>query len=74
MSAFTATAKLAGIVHGVVVQMAKEAPSNAAWPLHSTRGIPTKMLLDLCPGGYSSSASAKAVLLEGDQFTGFRPL
>lgn len=27
----------------------------------------------LCPGGYSSSASAKAVRLEGDQLTGFLP-
>lgn len=25
------------------------------------------------PGGYSNSASAKAVRLEGDQFTGFLP-
>lgn len=27
----------------------------------------------VCPGGYSSSASANAVRLEGDQFTGFLP-
>lgn len=31
----------------------------------------TEMLV--WPGGYSSSASASAVRLEGDQFTGFLP-
>ncbi len=44
--------------------------TNSTTPLTSKAAY-TEVLV--CPGGYSSSASARAVRLLGDQFTGFLP-
>ena len=80
----TATAAFAGRVHAVVVQTARARPrcsfpallpasAAAARSARASTGSATHTDLEMCPGGYSSSASASAVLELGDQCTGFLP-
>ena len=72
-------AALAGSVHGVVVQMANAAADAASRSSAGKAGgrlrtgIATYTARLTWPSGYSSSASASAVPLLGDQLTGLRP-
>ena len=79
-ASFTATAAFAGMVHGVVVHTAKEADANSSLNSNGKAsetdftGNATYTDCDVCPSGYSSSASASAVIEDGLQCTGFFPL
>ncbi|MNZ96217.1 hypothetical protein D3C78_1154010 [compost metagenome] len=79
-SGWTFSAWLAGMVHGVVVQITIEAglasearPKAAASLASSTIGKATSMVWDFL-SAYSTSASARAEPQSKHQFTGFRPL
>ena len=52
----------------------RQAGGQAACAPWASSGMATKMLREVWPSGYSSSASASAVRLLGLQCTGLRPL
>ena len=66
-----ANALLAGIVHGVVVQIKILAPLKSLSPFKI--GKLTHIVGDAC-SRYSTSASAKAVFSTTDHITGFEPI
>ncbi|MNZ80734.1 hypothetical protein D3C78_993780 [compost metagenome] len=79
-SGWTFSAWLAGMVHGVVVQITIEAgfasdarPKAAASLASSTTGKATSMVCDFL-SAYSTSASARAEPQSKHQLTGLRPL
>jgi hypothetical protein len=73
-SGCTATARLAGSVHGVVVQMAAAGAERPASGVGggSTNGYATYAEGDVM-SAYSTSASASAVVHDAHQSTGFFP-
>ena len=64
-------ARLAGIVHGVVVQITTEAPSRSPSSV-SVIGNFTQIVGEVF-SWYSTSASASAVFSTDDHITGFEP-
>src|ERR1700686_1619915 len=71
MSSPAATARLPGIVQGVVVQITTDAPTRSFVGDDST-GKRTQIVVDVW-SWYSISASASAVFSTGDHITGRRP-
>ncbi len=71
MSAPYATARLPGIVQGVVVQIRTEAPASAG-SAGSTTGKRTTIVVEVW-SRYSTSASASAVFSTTDHITDFLP-
>src|SRR3954454_15794993 len=71
MSSPAAMARLPGIVHGVVVQIATDAPTRSLAGEDST-GKRTQIVADVW-SWYSISASASAVFSTGDHITGRNP-
>src|ERR1700733_3327122 len=71
MSGPAATARLPGMVQGVVVQITTDAPSSS-FTGAATIGNRTQIVV-LVWSWYSISASARAVFSTGDHITGRRP-
>ena len=71
MAGPTASARLPGMVQGVVVQITRDAPTRSG--IGEDMTSKRAMMVGLTWSWYSTSASASAVFSTGDHITGRRP-